>query len=257
LKIESGLDGVSPYREGFCRAGAKSPDSRIGIDLTGFDDTNKAVNSITKVGKMLVLAIVAIGIGLMIGRIRSHGIEVPSETNGLILPPIVVQTQPVTPAVGPGRDPVAPPQRLGWTNPATTVESVPWDARLDEILMRGGEANEKSDALLQVMATSPAESQVEIVPHLLNMTQDDHYDGVAGLLTNAETPSAVSTLLMNDLLNRHNGLKLPMLLAVASNGDHPLKDQAKDMLELFLQADYGTNWDQWGTAVTDWLQQNQ
>ena len=61
-----------------------------------------------------------------------------------------------------------------------------------------------------------------------------------------ETPSAVSTLLMNDLLNRHNSLKLPMLLAVASNGDHPLKDQAKDMLELFLQADYGTNWDQWG-----------
>jgi hypothetical protein len=29
------------------------------------------------------------------------------------------------------------------------------------------------------------------------------------------------------------------------------------MLELFLQADYSTNWDQWGGAVDAWLQQNQ
>jgi len=27
-------------------------------------------------------------------------------------------------------------------------------------------------------------------------------------------------------------------------------------LELFLQADYSTNWDQWQAAVDDWLQQN-
>jgi hypothetical protein len=61
---------------------------------------------------------------------------------------------------------------------------------------------------------------------------------------------------MNDLLNRRNTLKLPMLLAIASNTDHPLAGQAKDMLELFLQTDYGTNWNQWSDAVTTWLQQN-
>jgi hypothetical protein len=48
-----------------------------------------------------------------------------------------------------------------------------------------------------------------------------------------------------------------MLLAIARNNEHPLKDQAKDMLELFLQADYGTNWDDWSSAVDNWLQQNQ
>jgi hypothetical protein len=89
------------------------------------------------------------------------------------------------------------------------------------------------------------------------MAQDDHYDGVAGLLTNATTQPEVATVLMNDLLNRRNTLKLPMLLAIARNNEHPLKDQAKDMLELFLQADYGTNWDDWSSAVDNWLQQNQ
>jgi hypothetical protein len=29
------------------------------------------------------------------------------------------------------------------------------------------------------------------------------------------------------------------------------------MMELFLQADYGTNWDDWAGAVDNWLQQNQ
>jgi hypothetical protein len=61
---------------------------------------------------------------------------------------------------------------------------------------------------------------------------------------------------MNDLLNRNNSLKLPMLLAVARQDDHPLKDQAREMLELLLQEDDGDNWDQWSASITTWLQNN-
>jgi hypothetical protein len=75
-------------------------------------------------------------------------------------------------------------------------------------------------------------------------------------LTNSTTPAAVSTVLMNDLLNRNNTLKLPMLLAVASDNDHPLKDQARNLLELMIQEDDGTNWDQWAASINTWLQNN-
>jgi hypothetical protein len=61
---------------------------------------------------------------------------------------------------------------------------------------------------------------------------------------------------MNDLLNRDNTLKLPMLLAVAQNNEHPLKDQALEMLELLLQQNDGTNWDQWNSSIGTWLQNN-
>ena len=149
------------------------------------------------------------------------------------------------------------PPEQGWTNPADPADSLPWDQRLDDILLRGGEANDKADAITKLMTVAPAEAQVELAQHLINMAQDDHYDGAAELLTNATTPAAVATVLMNDLLNRRNTLKLPMLLAIARNDEHPLKDQARDMLELFLQADYSTNWDQWASAVDAWLQQNQ
>jgi hypothetical protein len=88
------------------------------------------------------------------------------------------------------------------------------------------------------------------------MVQDDHYDGAAQLLTNSATSAAVSTVLMNDLLNRNNALKLPMLLAVAREDAHPLKDQAREMLELLIQEDNGSNWDQWATSINNWLQNN-
>lgn len=148
-------------------------------------------------------------------------------------------------------------QERGWTNPVDPASSLPWDQRLDDILLRGGEPSDKADAIRKLMTVAPAEAQVELAQHLINMVQDDRYDPAAELLTNATTPAAVATVLMNDLLNRRNNLKLPMLLAIARNDQHPLKDQAKDMLELFLQADYSTNWDQWGSAVDAWLQQNQ
>ena len=148
----------------------------------------------------------------------------------------------------------------GWTNPVPDPDAQHWEQKLDEILLGSSgiaEVNDKSDAILKLMTVAPPNGQRELAQHLINMTQDDHYDGVAQLLTNAATQTDVSTVLMNDLLNRRNTLKLPMLLAIARNPDHPLDGQAKDMLSLFLQADYDTNWDQWSAAVDTWLQQNQ
>jgi len=132
-----------------------------------------------------------------------------------------------------------------------------WEQKLDDILLAEEEPNTKADRILALIPTAPPDAQVELSQHLVNMVQDDHYAGAAQLLTNAVTPSAVSTVLMNDLLNRANTIKLPMLLAVAQNSDHPLKDQAREMLELLLQQDNGTNWDQWSSSIDTWLQNNQ
>jgi hypothetical protein len=222
------------------------------------------VNSIAKVGKtlalFLVLATVAISAGLVIAwYMGTHGEVAPVAPldSVPVLPPVQTEPPPLTPArVGVSRS-AQPPVNPGWPNPAIETDSRPWEERLDDILLRGGEVNDKADSIRKLMTVAPEESQVELAQHLINMTQDDHYDGAAELLTNATTQTSVATVLMNDLLNRHNSLKLPMLLAIARNDDHPLKDQARDMLELFLQADYSTNWDQWSSAVDAWLEQNQ
>jgi hypothetical protein len=141
-------------------------------------------------------------------------------------------------------------------DPAALAESTAWQQQLDDVLLSDTNVNTKADRILAMIPTAPSNAQVELSQHLVNMVQDDHYDGAAQLLTNAATPKAVSTVLMNDLLNRNNNLKLPMLLGVARDDDHPLKDQAREMLELMLQEDDGTNWDQWGAAITTWIQNN-
>jgi hypothetical protein len=131
-----------------------------------------------------------------------------------------------------------------------------WEQQLDDVLLADTDPNTKADRILALIPTAPTNAQVELSQHLVNMVQDDHYDGAAQLLTNPATPSDVSTVLMNDLLNRNNTLKLPMLLSVARDDDHPLKDQAREMLELLIQQDDGTNWDQWGASINTWLQNN-
>jgi hypothetical protein len=208
----------------------------------------------------MVLAIAAIGAGLLyawwIGRHEVATPVVSAETIELSQP-----TVPGPELSGPIKTPAngltQPPGRQGSANPMEAADSRPWEERLDGILLGAGEVNDKADMIRKLMTLAPAEAQVELAHHLVNMVQDDHYDGAAELLTNATTQPEVATVLMNDLLNRRNTLKLPMLLAIARNDDHPLKDQAKDMLELFLQADYATNWDQWSSAVDAWLQQNE
>jgi hypothetical protein len=211
-----------------------------------------------KVGRVAAVLAMAGAVGLLIGWMASRKgdvapIVVPPGAN----PPLVVL--PLAPqATGPDSSigPAGPPRQTPVIGAALPQFSTDWEQKLDDILLADEDPNRKADRILALIPSAPPDAQVELTQHLVNMVQDDHYAGAAQLLTNAVTPSAVSTVLMNDLLNRANTLKLPMLLAVAQSNDHPLKDQAREMLELLLQQDDGTNWDQWSTSIDTWLQNN-
>jgi len=67
---------------------------------------------------------------------------------------------------------------------------------------------------------------------------------------------AVLDVLLADALNRPNSLKLPLLLEVARQPDHPKAGEAKDLLELFLEEDHGKDWGQWQAKLEQWLKDN-
>ncbi len=195
---------------------------------------------------------VALGglIGWLVGR---QGDASPIKLSANPLPVVALQPAPMVTNVPTAPAALAVKSEMSQAPASTQPQG--WEEKLEQVLLADENENAKADHLLQLMQTAPAEAQVELAQHLCNMVQDSHYDGAASILTNAATPVDVSTVLLNDLLNRGNNLKLPMLLAVARSDDHPLRGQARDMLELFVQNDYGTNWDQWSTAVDSWLQQ--
>ena len=207
--------------------------------------------------KLIGFVAVAVAIGIFVGWFAGGRNAAPAYV------PDVTSTQPsetLPPQPAP-KLPIPRPTLTATTNPASMnypelQPPPPWEEKLADIILSDKSDNEKAAQILALMPTAPESAQVELAQHLVNMVHDDNYTGTAGLLTNAATPAAVSTVLMNDLLNRNNELKLPMLLQLAQIGDHPHHEEAKEMLELFLQQDFGTNWDAWQTNLTAWLKDN-
>ena len=145
---------------------------------------------------------------------------------------------------------MAPPS----TNVAETDTN--WEDKIDDIVGSDDADTNKVKQLFALFPTLPPDGQEEVVQHLSNLVDDDAYAPLGELLKNAKLPEGVLDELLADVLNRPNNLKLPLLLDVASNPDHAKHDEAKDLLELYLGDDYGSDWSQWGQHLTNWLQQN-
>ena len=131
-----------------------------------------------------------------------------------------------------------------------------WDDKLDEILGSEGEDAAKAKQLLEMFPHLPQEGQEEVAQHLSNLTADENYAGLGQYLTNTALSEDVLDILMADLLNRPNSVKLPMLLEVARQDQNPKASDAKDILELFLEDNYENDWGKWQAKMDEWLQEN-
>jgi hypothetical protein len=167
---------------------------------------------------------------------------------------------------------IAPANPRSATNQAGVVKPVPvpqvpgvipnpnvitnWEERLDTILGSEGEESEKSKQLFAIFSRLPEEGQVEVVQHLSNLVADQDYAELGKLLVDPTLPEDVLEQLMADILNRPNSLKLPLLLEVARNPQHSKAQDAKDLLELYLEEDYGQDWTKWQAKLDEWVKQN-
>jgi hypothetical protein len=131
-----------------------------------------------------------------------------------------------------------------------------WEDKVDEILGPEGEDSEKVKKLLDMFPRLPEDGQVEVAQHLSNLVPDENYAPLGKYLKDAKLPEGVLDVLLADLLNRPNSLKLPLLVEVASDPQHAKAGEAKDLLELFLEEDYGTDWTKWQAKTVEWLKEN-
>ncbi|HWD94045.1 MAG TPA: hypothetical protein VG938_17065 [Verrucomicrobiae bacterium] len=131
-----------------------------------------------------------------------------------------------------------------------------WEDKIDDIIGSDDADTNKVKQLFALFPKLPPDGQEEVAQHLSNLVDDEDYAPLGDLLKNAKLPEGVLDELLADVLNRPNNLKLPLLLDVASDPDHAKKDEAKDLLELYLGDDYGSDWNSWGQHLTNWLQQN-
>jgi hypothetical protein len=68
------------------------------------------------------------------------------------------------------------------------------------------------------------------------------------LLDERANATAQGVLLLG-LLQRTDKVRLPMLLKIASNPNHPRTSEALQYLQFLLEADHGLDWDRWQEAI--------
>jgi hypothetical protein len=142
------------------------------------------------------------------------------------------------------------------TSPPPALLLTNWEDKVDQILTADGEDPAKAKKMLELLPQLPEDGQVEVAQHISNLTPDEDYAQLAKLLTNTALPESVLDVLLADTLNRPNSLKLPSLLEVARESDNPKAADARDLLQLYLEDDYGNDWPTWQAKMEAWLKDN-
>lgn len=166
-----------------------------------------------------------------------------------------------TPAVATGTTPApaplpATPPIATTTAPATANLPV-WEQRIDDILRSNMTEVQVSQLLLNLLPTLPKEGQIQAASHVANLLADENYAQALPVLTNPNTPPEVLSILMTDLMNRPDPVKLRGWLAVARQPGHPLAEEALSALVIYLDDDFGADWNRWAGAVDAYIQRQQ
>ena len=124
---------------------------------------------------------------------------------------------------------------------------------IGEALVANSDPAAAGRELLEALPHLPEREKVEAVHHLTNLLGDDDYAPLSQLLANPETPGAIQNLVMADLLNRPNGIKLPALAEVARTPNHAKAAEAREFLRPYLLDDFSNDWSKNAEKLNLWL----
>lgn len=131
-----------------------------------------------------------------------------------------------------------------------------WEDKVDAIISPEGDEKQKAQKLIEMFPQLPPDGQEEVAHHLSNLVADEDYAPLSNFVTNSALPEAVLDVFVEDVFNRPNSIKLPLLLDIARDPQHPRAGEAKDVLELFLEEDFGSDWTKWQARMEQWLKDN-
>jgi len=131
-----------------------------------------------------------------------------------------------------------------------------WEDKIDEVLRLDAAPSEVGKKFLELLPQMPAEGRIEALEHAANLLADADYEPMGKLFTDPKITEDEVEILMRDVLNRSNAIKLPLLLQVARTTGHVKAGEAREILEVFLGEDYGQDWGKWQTKVDEFLKEN-
>jgi hypothetical protein len=126
------------------------------------------------------------------------------------------------------------------------------EEEISAIVSLRGISHAEAARRLLVLAQNPAtpmEQRAAALQNGLMLADDAHYSLVRPLLEDVGQEPKLVRLLMRDLHERGDKVKLPALLALVLQESHPLHEEARGILGFLLAADHGRDPAAWRTAV--------
>lgn len=122
----------------------------------------------------------------------------------------------------------------GHSQPTQPAPEVSWEESLDAILSGAEDNRSTVRRLLEGFDRLPPEAQTEYIAHALNLCEDDNYGEMEAIYLRSDTTAEVREQIFDDSLNRPDEIKLPMMARTMSALNHPLTEEAKEILVLYL-----------------------
>lgn len=160
-------------------------------------------------------------------------------------PTTTAPTTSTAPKAEPKTQPTAPPPK-----PAQLAE---WETKIDTALRANLNETETAQLLINMLPSLPADGQAEAAQHISNLILDKDYGRVLPLVKNPNLPEPVLDVFVTDLMNRDDSVKLPALLEIAKQPNHPHHEEAATDLQIFLDGDFGNDWNKWDAAMKAYL----
>ena len=219
--------------------------------------------SVRKAAVLVLLAIVTVCWWFLAAPRRTDPAAAPAPTRGDSSPPALLPPSPApvsklagdtaatvrTPALPQvdGGDPVIPSVPL-------ETGKLPWEKTIDATLddKKASDA-EKGRRLLETIPTMPVEGRETAAEKAIALIPDAAYRHASAAITNPAMFGTSVGVLYADLMNRPDEVRLPTLLAIARNPEHPYAPSARDNLNLILGKNLGNDWTGWDAAIRQHL----
>jgi len=161
-------------------------------------------------------------------------------------------------------DPPSPGNKPADSEPemseARKAQLAAWQDKISSALADDTISNQVAVQRLLSLAKDPNVDEtvrLDALEHSLNLTDDEEFGEVLPILTDTSAPVEMLDSALTDLYNRGDRVKLESVLEVAKIPDHPLHEDAIELLEFYVDENYGDDWDAWGTAVNTYFTENE
>ena len=145
-----------------------------------------------------------------------------------------------------GTDPIIPSIPL-------ETGKLPWEKTIEQIEEAKVSDAEKGRRLLETLPTMPVDARETAAERAVALLPNADYRPAQAALGNPAMFGSAMGVLFGDLMNRPDELRLPTLLVIARNPEHPYAPSARDNLNLILGKNLGTDWTGWDAAIRQHL----